>query len=1718
MKKLFLVVAAFLVGVLPGIASTYTWGGGDAGSNNWSTADNWTTNISPSNDGSASVVFTGTTRLSPLVDQNWSVNGLTFAPSAGAFSIGGDQLTIGSAGINNASYSNQAISNSLVLSSTEDWNAGAESLNITGAINNNGYTLTLDGNNLAISSTLSNTISGSGGLTKQGYGEWTLTGNNSYTGSTTVLAGVLLLSNTSTVKISNGSNGYVDYVYSGGGNTINGNLTIGDNINSAGTAIVRFASITTSNEVYNGTGNNYYAYGCANQIPVTSNVTVNSSGILDLNAGSSTEYYNGSSDFYLYNDQTLNGLTVNGGSVVNIHSLVLTGSLGMTAGSIGAASSSDPGLTLGVGNGITTNACPNSAVISAPLNLNGSAQPFNIAQGTGSTDLQISGVVSNGAIVKTGSGSLLLSAANTFTGGITFNGGTLIVGNNSALGIGTVVMNSGSLLAQNSNSYTLSNAITTGTNVTFGSTGSGTLTLDGAVTLTGNDQFNMNSGTTVFAGPILDGGHGYGVTVSGTGTMQLSGVETFLGTMTVTSGLVRIANANALAATGGVTVSAGGAFDLYGQNVVSFPLSLSGTGSSVATGALLNGSSTAASFGGPITFSGSTLIQANSGAITLNGGITGAGTLTIAGNYNTILAGSVGTSGTLSKSGSGVLFLGGSNSVGGAIVINAGTVQLGNAAALGTGGEVTSVLGGTLDLNGQNVGAQPVTLAGGVSLINSSSTTASLGGAVTLTGAATINAQGGNLYLPGGENGSSYILTITGAGNTYATGPLNLGTGGITKSGNGVLVLSASNSYTGATTVSAGTVQLSGQGSLPAASSVSISSGATFDLNNNSTTLGSLSGAGNVLIESSTLSIGANNVGTTFSGAITGTGSLAKIGTGTLTLSGSNAFSGVAVSAGILSLASANALGSPGTNVTVSQGGTLDLGGQTMNGNALVLNGTGTASEPGALYNSSGNTASVPGPITIASPATIYAGAGPIALSGTITGNTTLTFSGGGNTTVSGILSLGTGGLTKLGTGTLYLSPSQAPSYGGPTTINAGTIQLTSTAGPAIPGNLTIGDGSGSYSASVLFNGNSQLSGASTVTVNQACSLNLNGFSNTVASVSVAGGSILANGGVLTTGTLTTAGANLSSASGLIQVTGAMVNNSITATTTVTTPTTVQGSIVNNGGLAVSGTLTSSGGVTNNTTLSVTTTGVIVGNGTGLDNEGSLFLNGGTIKGTGTVLNDGVVSGYGVLNGSGGITNYSQITQSGGTLTLSNSGTNLNYGTATLTSGYQFRLTGGNLTNFGTVNLDSGVMAGSASFVNSYGGTISGPGTILTPFSNTGGSMILGYGSTVVEQNFTNTGIVNLESYEASLTGGALNNVGTIQGQGNVGNSITNTGIIEAIGGTLTLSGTVQNWANGLITAATGDKVLMVAGMATNQGVINLTGGTFDNNGFALANTNQISGYGAFRTGSLSNTGTMTFSGGESTIDGNVTNQSKGVVSVNDYPTLFTGSVTNYGVFTSSSASATFAGAFVNDGVYSSDPSSNTFSNLMVGPMGYITAGTGDTFSISGSFTNESSQAGDWNTVGADLLFETGSSHTMMVSGSNEGSSRSGFQSNFAWNTLELGVGQSLTLESGSSGSSALYVSALVLDGGLSEISSIAGNGVDIYYDPSNSSNSYLSGNTFALADGGEIAQVSPVPEPGSAGLIVVAILGAALGVAQRKYAHSSRIPVLPRSLLFVHQ
>ena len=193
---------------------------------------------------------------------------------------------------------------------------------------------------------------------------------------------------------------------------------------------------------------------------------------------------------------------------------------------------------------------------------------------------------------------------------------------------------------------------------------------------------------------------------------------------------------------------------------------------------------------------------------------------------------------------------------------------------------------------------------------------------------------------------------------------------------------------------------------------------------------------------------------------------------------------------------------------------------------------------------------------------------------------------------------------------------------------------------------------------------------------------------------------------------------------------------------------------------------------------------------------------------------------------------------------------------------------------------------------------------------------------------------------------------------------------------------------------------------------------------------------------------------------------------------IFTGNVrTNNGIFNATSTTVTFSGSFTNNGAYNTDPSNNYFTSLIVGSNGYLVGGTGDSFYVSQNFLNSSTQNLNWNTSGASLLFEYWVPRAIFVSlaSGDCGQNNVGFTNNFSWNTLELGVGESLILEDeiGSS-DSALYTSAFILDGGVSQISSITGNGNNIYYNPSNPANAYLANGTYALVGGGQIA---PAPE-----------------------------------------
>jgi hypothetical protein len=292
-----------------------------------------------------------------------------------------------------------------------------------------------------------------------------------------------------------------------------------------------------------------------------------------------------------------------------------------------------------------------------------------------------------------------------------------------------------------------------------------------------------------------------------------------------------------------------------------------------------------------------------------------------------------------------------------------------------------------------------------------------------------------------------------------------------------------------------------------------------------------------------------------------------------------------------------------------------------------------------------------------------------------------------------------------------------------------------------------------------------------------------------------------------------------------------------------------------------------------------------------------------------------------------------------------------------------------------------------------------------------------------------------------------------------------------------------------------GASLLFEQGLNTNQGTINVTGGSFDSRGVStFSNTGRVSGYGTFTANSWNNGGTMTFTGGFTTINGDVTNgTSQRKIEVAHNAALFTGNVINNGVFKNTEATITFAGTYTENGLYISDPADNFFSSVSIGDGGAWVGGWGDRFFVSGDLKSTSKARLDWQTNEAELHLIGGVDHLMSIAGEDRGASFDGFADNFAWGALVIGAGDGLVLEDADGpGGGAIYVRELRLEGGLGQISALQSNGMNIYYDLGRSANSYLGGQTYALAGGGSI---SPVPEPG----LMLGALLAAVGVLARR-------------------
>ena len=931
--------------------------------------------------------------------------------------------------------------------------------------------------------TSSGNLTGSGGLTKNGSGTLLLAGTNSNNGGITVAGGTITFGSANAiggsganVLVQTGAIAAANYaidqsflgrISSNSTGTVALGVNSGNALDFTGLGNVSLgAATTTNNATYSGTltpaASGYLLGGGSSKLIVTSNLsganalTIVQSGKVVL---SGTNTYTGGTTINSGGMLYFNGLgalsnsgtiTVQKGGAVGINTAInqsfidhissnSSGAVALGLDSNSALNFSNLGnVSLGAAgsftySGVVTPGSSGYRFGGVPGIYNGSPGTLTVTQNLeGANDVTIA---SGGLVVFTGT--------NTYSGNTTIAGGSLNIAANSQLGSGggPVTMSGGGVLVGAGN-ITSTRSVTLGIGgggfasaaanqiLTWNGdiSGSGGLIKSGSGTLVLGGNNTYSSGTAITGGNVIIsadvqfGTAGTPVTLDG-GTLQISSNITTTRPFTINSG--------------GGTINTPGSFI-----TPTYRLDLNGNITGVGTLTKI-GNGTLALGGDNSNFVGDTYVKEGTLVLTANNSLSpytrlqvdpsatfnangftqtfadlsgsgalnvGAGGLSFKPSGVSTYSGQMQGSGGFTMSGDGTLTLNGTNSYSGATNIQSGMVKLGGAGALPANTPLQLSAGAMLDLNGNPVTVGQLDGAGSVAL----------GGAA---------------------------LTINQTGNTTFTGVMQ-GTGGFTKQGAGVLVLGGNNTFTGNTTIEAGTVQLGATGALPDGTPLHLSAGAMLDLNGNPVIVGQLAGAGSVALGGAALTI--NQTGnTTFTGALQGTGGFTKQGTGVLVLGGSNSFSGNAtIEAGTVRLGAAGALPT-GAPVQLSAGATLDL-----NGN----------------------------PVTI----------GQLAGSGNVTlGGAALTINQTGNTTFAGVLE-GTGGLTKQGSGMLTLSGNQT--FSGNTSISGGEVKLNGSApnsaftllGGVLSGNatvstLTVGSGGviapGNSPGTLTVSGNSTLVG-----------------------------------------------------------------------------------------------------------------------------------------------------------------------------------------------------------------------------------------------------------------------------------------------------------------------------------------------------------------------------------------------------------------------------------------------------------------------------------------------------------------------------------------------------------------------------------------------------------------------------------------------------------------
>ena len=555
----------------------------------------------------------------------------------------------------------------------------------------------------------------------------------------------------------------------------------------------------------------------------------------------------------------------------------------------------------------------------------------------------------------------------------------------------------------------------------YGANSSGTYLLSGGslsasteyIGYSGSGSFTQTGGTNSISNALS-----LGTSSGASGTYNLFGGLLVVPSIPPGAGLaaLNITGGSLIGATGGATLAepivltssaSNGTIDA--SSALTVTGQISGSGGLTKTGFATLVLASSNTYSGDTSIAQGTLLLANSNAAQNT-------TVSVSVNNGLQFSGSIGAFNVASIAGSGNLTL--ANTGGGAITLVTG----GNNASTTYGGVISGpgVLvhngSGTLTLTASNTYTGGTILGPDSIVITNALALGS--GSVAFAGNATITVSG-NMTIPnsfdmysnttGTVNTASYAVTLSGS----ISGP-----GNVTKTGAGPLILANSNTYSGETSISQGTLELENAAAAQYTTiSINVDNGLQFSSGMGTCDVGGLSGSNALTLTDMggnpvMLDVGGNNANTFFSGSIGGNGGLIKSGSGALKLSGNNSFTGgLVLDPGIFSIANDAALGGvptlPSINITFAANSTLQsFGSFALAANRNILIGSGAT----ATFDTDGNTLTIGGAIS------------------------------------------GPGDLTKVGSGTLVLYG--ANTYTGSTTIAAGTLLLDFSQAGVAPANI----------------------------------------------------------------------------------------------------------------------------------------------------------------------------------------------------------------------------------------------------------------------------------------------------------------------------------------------------------------------------------------------------------------------------------------------------------------------------------------------------------------------------------------------------------------------------------------------------------------------------------------------------------------------------------------